>query len=218
MQAKHQPLQFLNVSTLREYLRFEFLDLVGEALEPPPASDLTDSDPWHQEEDLPEPAPEDDDRGTGPEGNAGGPGLEGSDADDDSADAADPHAVRSDAEDSHHSNSISAQASTLDMGQHMPRGAGVNADGLVDFERVLQDFVLLTFLVGLSTPVPPPPPPPLPPPPPSPQCCCTYGCMLTVQRVCSGSSSGMKVKTHPSCWLQVLRLDPLGNCICMLLD
>ena len=151
MQAKHQPLQFLNVSTLREYLRFEFLDLVGEALEPPPTSDLAASDPWHQEEDLPEPAPEDADRGTGPEGNDDGPGLEGSDDDDNTADAAGLHAVSSDVEDSYHPNSLRAQPSIPDMQQPNAGGDAVNADGQFDFERVLQDFVLLTFLVGLLT-------------------------------------------------------------------
>lgn len=181
MQAKHQPLQFLNVSTLREYLRFDFLDLVGEALEPPPASDLACSDPWHQEEDLPEPAPEDDNKGTGLEGYADSPGHEGGD-DDDATNG--PPAVSNDVEDSNHPNSISAEPSIPDITQPVSH-RGVNADGQFDFERVLQDFVLLTFLVGLSTPPPPLLPfhPRLPPPPLSRYCCrntCTCYCMLPV--------------------------------------
>ena len=150
VQAAHQPLQFLNVSTLREYLRFDFLDLVGEALEPPPASDSAASDPWHQEEDLPETAPEGDNRCTGLEGDADCPGLEGGDDED----ATGPPAVSSDDEDSNCPNPTSAEPSIPDITEPVSC-AGVNADGQFDFERVLQDFVLLTFLVGLSTPPPP---------------------------------------------------------------
>ena len=135
------------MSTLREYLRFEFLDLVGEASEPPPASDLAASDPWHQEEDLPEPAPEDDDRGPSPEGSDEGPGHDDGNGDDDPAG---PHAVSADAEDSNRPNSISAEPSVSQITRPISSG-GVNADGQFDFERVLQDFVLLTFLVGLHT-------------------------------------------------------------------
>lgn len=163
MQAKHQPLQFLNVSTLREYLRFDFLDLVGEAVEPPPASDVAAADPWHQEEDLPEPAPEDDDKSTGPESNADDPKLEGSDNDDDDdADGTSSHAVSNGAEESNQPNSISAEASMSD-GRQLAFPGGVNSDGQFDFERVLQDFVLLTFLVGLHLPPTPTPPSPTPP-------------------------------------------------------
>ena len=150
VQAKHQPLQFLKVSTLREYLRYDFLDLVGEALEPPPASDLAACDPWRQEEDLPEPALEDDDKDTGPEGDADGLGPQGSE----DADASTPHSEDSDVENSNYLNSMSAHPSIPGIAKPVSRG-GANADGQFDFERLLQDFVLLTFLVGLSTPCPP---------------------------------------------------------------
>ena len=197
-QAKHQPLQFLNVSTLREYLRFEFLDLVGEALEPPPASDSPACDPWHQEEDLPELAPEDNDRDTGPEGNADGPVLEGSD----DADATGPHAVSSDVQESNHPISASAQPSIPDIAQRVSR-AEANAHRQFDFEPVLQDFVLLTFLVRLSIPLPSKPPPPPPPPPHNPFSepavyVPAHGAACSVWRARSGCDMGIEAMTHPS--------------------
>lgn len=147
LQAKHQPLQFLNVSTLREYLRFEFLQLVGEASEPSLASDLAASNPWHQEQDPPEPAPEDSDRVIAP--------VISSDSNDGAADATGPDGVTADVGDSDYPNSTSPSLSSA------PRPistGGVKADGQFDFERVLQDFVLLTFLVSpLPLQAPPPP-------------------------------------------------------------
>ncbi|KAL3145189.1 hypothetical protein ABBQ32_000941 [Trebouxia sp. C0010 RCD-2024] len=136
--AKHQPLQFLNVSTLREYLRFEFLDLVGEASEPPPASDLAASDPWHQAADPPEPAPEDAHRPADPEGNNENDGGA-------AANAIGPDAVSADVAPSDNANSVSP---SLTHAARPISTGGVNADGHFEFERVLQDFVLLTFLSG----------------------------------------------------------------------
>ena len=103
VQAKHQPLQFLNVSTLREYLRYEFGDLVVPACNPPNA---TLSNPWNQQKQKvdqgqPEQAEQDGD-----------------------AEAAEEAPV----------------AYTPEM-----------SNGQFDFERVLQDFVLLTFLVSFDT-------------------------------------------------------------------
>ena len=103
VQAKHQPLQFLNVSTLREYLRYEFQDLVGAACNPPSVLLSSAADPWHQqkqnsEEGQPEQADE-----------------EAEEAEDTSAPVA-----------------------------YIPE----MSNGQFDFERVLQDFVLLTFLVS----------------------------------------------------------------------
>lgn len=96
-QGKHQPLQFLDISTLREYLRFEFQDLVGPPPEPP--------------EELP--APE---------------------ADEWSAHQQDPDS---------HLWSQTTPPPGLGPRPSMPSGD-------FDFERVLQDFVLLTFLVSLQ--------------------------------------------------------------------
>lgn len=156
LQAKHQPLQFLNVSTLREYLRFEFLDLVGKASEPPPASDLAASDPWHQGGAPPEPAPGDANRAADHEGsdeNDGGA----------AANAPGPDAASADVAASDNANSVSPSLS------HVARPVstgGVNADGHFEFERVLQDFVLLTFLVSLPCSPSLPPLPFVPPPVP----------------------------------------------------
>ena len=142
VQAKHQPLQFLKVSTLREYLRYEFLDLVGEALDPPAASNLAAANPWHQDESIPEAAPDGESSDAGSEGSQKAAG--------DAADSSDPGAG-SENEDPNQPNAISAEPSIASM----PRPAashGVNRDGQFDFERVLQDFVLLTFLVSLGIP------------------------------------------------------------------
>ena len=94
-QGKHQPLQFLDISTLREYLRFEFQDLVGAPPEPPEELPAAEADEW-------------------------------------SAHQQDP--------DSH------LWSQTIP-----PPGLGAQSSmptGDFDFERVLQDFVLLTFLVS----------------------------------------------------------------------
>lgn len=128
-------MQFLNISTLREYLRFEFRELVGEASDPPPALDLGPSDPWHQDEDLPEPAPGDDHSEVSSDGNREAP---------DAAHAADQDSSASGSPVSNGPNSISAETSLLEP--VLP----IIADGQFDFEWVLQDFVLLTFLVSLS--------------------------------------------------------------------
>ena len=134
LQAKHQPLQFLNISTLREYLRFEFRELVGDASDPPPALDLGSSDPWHQDEDLPEPAPGDNQSEVSSEGIGEAPNA---------ADTADQDNSASGSPESNGPNSISAETSLLEPVHPMIAG------GQFEFERVLQDFVLLTFLVGL---------------------------------------------------------------------
>ena len=103
VQAKHQPLQFLNVSTLREYLRYEFQDLVGTACNPPSALLSSAAHPWHQQkQEAVEEQPEQ--------------------ADEEAEEAED----------------ISAHVA------YIPECS----NGQFDFERVLQDFVLLTFLVS----------------------------------------------------------------------
>lgn len=96
-QGKHQPLHFLEISTLREYLRFEFQDLVGPAPEPPDEPPASPADEW-------------------------------------SARPQDP--------DSHLWNDAS-QNGFGPSSASMPN----NISGDFDFERVLQDFILLTFLV-----------------------------------------------------------------------
>ena len=145
MQAKHQPLQFLSVSTLREYLRYEFMDLVGPATDPPPASELAAYGPWHQEEkDPPELAPGDDDSDT-----ASGNSL----AVDEEAETP----LHADTADRVKSGHNSAEPSIADPAETTPRSGGhafaattggANAQGRFNFERVLQDFVLLSFLVS----------------------------------------------------------------------
>ena len=106
VQAKHQPLQFLNVSTLREYLRFEFQDLLGPATGKPSASPSSANGPWHQQMQ---------------------------DIDGDNLEPAE-HGMADDA---------SADEDEVPS----PYVPEVTA-GQFDFERVLQDFVLLTFLVS----------------------------------------------------------------------
>lgn len=143
VQAKHQPLQFLNVNTLREYLRFEFMDLVGPPTDPPPASEASMYDPWHQaEQDPPELAPEDDKSDNASEARAGG---------NDEAETAHSADLASSVKSGHSSAEPSIadpeEASSRGYGSARPNG-GANSEGRFDFERVLQDFVLLTFLVS----------------------------------------------------------------------
>ena len=111
---------------------------MGEASDPAMPSDPAAFDPWHQDEDLPEPAPGDD---------TSQDGLEDGQAAD-AADNASQQEPESDHEGSNEANAISAEASLSEL-VHPRFNAGVTADGQFDFERVLQDFVLLTFLVSL---------------------------------------------------------------------
>ena len=106
VQAKHQPLQFLNVSTLREYLRFEFQDLVGPAVKGLHASVSSAHDPWHQQQQE-------------QDGDQSGPAE----------------------------NGVADDASVDENETAVPYIPEVT-NGQFDFERVLQDFVLLTFLVS----------------------------------------------------------------------
>lgn len=143
VQAKHQPLQFLNVNTLREYLRFQFMNLVGPPTDPPPASEASMYDPWHQaEQDPPELAPEDDKSDNASEARAGGK---------DEAETAHSADLASSVKSGHSSAEPSIadpeEASSRGYGSARPNG-GANSEGHFDFERVLQDFVLLTFLVS----------------------------------------------------------------------
>ena len=101
-QGKHQPLQFLEISTLREYLRFDFQDLVGPAPDPPEAAPAPQPDEWSA-------------RGQDPDSH-----LWGDDA----------------AQNGFGNSGFSASTPSRPTGDF-------------DFERVLQDFVLLTSLVRL---------------------------------------------------------------------
>ncbi|KAL0046758.1 hypothetical protein WJX82_009320 [Trebouxia sp. C0006] len=140
--AKHQPLQFLNVSTLREYLHFEFMDLVGPPTEPPPASEASMYDPWHQaEQDPPELAPEDD-----KSDNASEAAAEGND-DGETAHGADLASSVKAGHSSAEPSIADPEEPSKGYGSARPTG-GANSKGHFDFERVLQDFVLLSFLAG----------------------------------------------------------------------
>ncbi|DBA90633.1 TPA: 5'-3' exoribonuclease 2 [Trebouxia sp. C0004] len=141
--AKHQPLQFLNVSTLREYFRFEFKDLVGLSTDPPPAWEASMYDPWQQaEQDLPELAPENENSDNASEARA-----EGNDAAETAHSADLASSVKSGHSSAEPSIADSKEASSKGYGSARPTG-GANSEGRFDFERVLQDFVLLTFLAG----------------------------------------------------------------------
>ena len=114
------------------------MDLVGPPTDPPPASEASMYDPWHQaEQDPPELAPEDD---TASEARA-----EGND-DGETAHSADlAISVKSGCSSAEPSIADPKEASS--RGSARPTG-GANSEGHFDFERVLQDFVLLTFLVS----------------------------------------------------------------------
>ena len=108
------------------------MDLVGPATNPPPASESPDDDPWHQEE-----AADDNSK-------------DGSDKIDEAEDKAETSGLINPG-----ASSAGTELDSADPREVPSRGSGVvrstggsNAQGLFDFERVLQDFVLLTFLVS----------------------------------------------------------------------
>ena len=137
VQGKHQPLQYLNISTLREYLRFEFSDLVGEAVEPV-ASNPAMSNPWQQVKDQTEPAASDVNKEATAEDCHDADASPIKEADEDLA---------SDSEENNDPNTISEEPNPMHSTSNSPAG-GMKGNGRFNFENVLQDFVLLTFLVG----------------------------------------------------------------------
>ncbi len=100
-------------------------------------------DPWHQaEQHPPELAPEDENSD-----NAPGARAEGNDAAEKAHSADLASRVKSGRSSAEPSIADPEEASSRGYGSARPTGAA-NSEGHFDFERVLQDFVLLTFLVS----------------------------------------------------------------------